>query len=178
MKIKSAMFSAVLLFLLPIASFANGMGDVVKIVNAGSYQIKLTNGIPAQSLTIKDFSGGDRQINIAGARDISSNGKVFAVTGDSGTYLIDMNGNIILGILEKGTLVALDDYIAVSDNHSLVIFNKNGIMVCQRMLPGFATKSISIKGTACKAVGSYQNGVVAERNFTITEEDLVETQNK
>lgn len=174
MKIKSAIISSILLFLLPAVSFAYEADTLTKNLVSSGYEISLKKSFPVEQITIKDVSGYAKQVNISGARDIASNGTELAVTGESGTHLLDMKGNIILDILQKGKLVALDRYIAVADNTSMTIFNRNGIMVCQRALPGFIIKNISIKGNLCKATVSYGTGVIAERSFTITEEALVE----
>lgn len=173
-KIKSAIFSSILLFLIPMVSCAYGVDTPTKDVISGGYQISLKKSFPVEQVTIRDSSGNAKQVNISGARDIASNGTEIAVTGESGTHLLDMKGNIILGIMEKGRLVALDSYIAIADNTSLAIFSKNGIMVCQGTFPGFKIKNISVKGNICTAKGSFRIGEVAERTLRITEEALVE----
>lgn len=174
MKLKAAIISAAVSLLLPIVSFAYDSDAVLKSVVVPGHQVSLSKSFPVEKVTIKDAVGNAKNVNLAGARDIASNGREVVVTGDSGTHLLDMSGNIILGIIEKGKLVAIDDYIAVSDNSSVLIFNKSGIIVCQRTFPGFVIKSISIKGNKCTTSGSYLNGAIAERGFAITEDALVE----
>lgn len=152
---------------------------IIDEVEYGSMKAILVERFPAEKIIL---AGADFEKNayIAAARSVDFDGEYVAVTGSCGTYLLDMDMNIALGVKEAGRLVSIGDYICIANENSIKVFSKEyASIVCQHefgtnnRITGMDTSGDFIEVIVEKINPETGKNTVEHMKFLITEEGFV-----
>ncbi|KDR93951.1 hypothetical protein SAMN02745945_01149 [Peptoclostridium litorale DSM 5388] len=100
----------------------------------GDIRAVLVERFPTEKIILvgTDF---EKNAYISEAKALDFDGEHIAVTGSSGTYLLDIDMNIVLGVNQDGDVVSVGDFICVASKNSIKVFSKeDASIVCQHEL--------------------------------------------